>query len=63
LIALSFSTASTLSTSPPGSTTTPVLVVHVEQDGAILLERCDRHDAGIELTHDRPFAWMSVNLR
>jgi len=32
------------------------LVVHVEQDGAVLLEGCDRHDAGIKLTHDRPFA-------
>ena len=27
------------------------LVVHVEQDRAVLLERRDRHDAGIELTH------------
>ena len=42
------------STSPPGSTTTPCLVVRVEQDRAVLLERRDRHDAGVELSHDRP---------
>lgn len=31
-------------------------VVHVKEDGAVLLEGRDRHDAGVELTHDRPFA-------
>ena len=32
-----------------------VPVVHVEQDGAVLLEGRDRHDAGVELTHGFPF--------